>query len=239
MKIKFIANSQDYYETYPYPIPASENKPSWYAKMPSFINDKLEVDVSSGDPMGTVKICMPFLDAMGAGYHFPLPCDIWVKKIGNQVTFKPASDTLELISGHDKKQYEHYPIDDIYYDMVFKWINNWIVNTPKGWSCLFTHPLHYDELPFKVLSGVVDTDKFPQPVNFAFLFKKDFEGLLKKGTPIAQVIPFKRETFIHEYNHDTGFFRKIWNKAHTEFFFRYKKNFWFPKIYKQKSCPFS
>jgi hypothetical protein len=182
---------------------------------------------------------MPVFDMMTAGYHITLPCDVWVKNDGNNINFKPASDDLHLVSGQRKDQYENYPIANEYYDVVFKWTNNWIVNTPKGWSCLFVHPYHYEDLPFKTLSGMVDTDKYPASVNFPFLFRKDFQGLIPKGTPIVQIIPFKREKMIHEYSYDTGFFKRLWNKAHTEFFNRYGKNFREKKVYEEKrSCPF-
>jgi hypothetical protein len=44
------------------------------------------------------------------------------------------------------------------------------------------------------MEGVVDTDTYNAPVNFPFVLKNvNFEGLIPAGTPIAQVIPFKRE----------------------------------------------
>ena len=47
---------------------------------------------------------------------------------------------------------------------------------------------------------MVDTDKYPIPVHFPFLLKKNFEGLIKQGTPIIQVIPFKRESWKSSYS---------------------------------------
>jgi len=44
------------------------------------------------------------------------------------------------------------------------------------------------------MPGIVDTDKYFAPVNFPFVINDPkFEGLIPKGTPIAQVIPFKRD----------------------------------------------
>jgi hypothetical protein len=46
---------------------------------------------------------------------------------------------------------------------------------------------------FQVLSGVVDTDAFPTPVNFPFIATaEDGVHVLPKGTPLVQVIPFRR-----------------------------------------------
>ena len=45
----------------------------------------------------------------------------------------------------------------------------------------------------EVLSGVVDTDAFPTPVNFPFVVTAgDGVHVLPKGTPLVQVIPFRR-----------------------------------------------
>jgi hypothetical protein len=237
-RIKFIASSKDYYDIFTRPVPANNSRPSWWNKMQSYTDGKKGVDLY-GDPTSTVKKCMPVFDMMTTGYHITLPCDVWITNDGTTVSFKPSSDDIRLITGQRKDQYEHYHIDKEYHKMVFKWINSWIVNTPKGWSCLFVHPYHYEDLPFRTLSGLVDTDKYPAPVNFPFLFRKDFEGLIPKGTPIVQIIPFKREKMTHEYNYDTGFFKKLWDKAHTEFFNRYGKNFREKKVYEEKKCPFA
>ena len=53
-------------------------------------------------------------------------------------------------------------------------------------------------MPFHSFSGIVDTDKHPVPVNFPFVVKKDFEGVIPAGTPIAQFIFLKRDTLEYE-----------------------------------------
>jgi hypothetical protein len=58
---------------------------------------------------------------------------------------------------------------------------------------LFTQPLNHTESPFLTLSGVIDTDNWSGSDVLNFAFKKDFEGLIPKGTPYVQIIPFKRE----------------------------------------------
>ena len=52
-------------------------------------------------------------------------------------------------------------------------------------------------MPFTTLTGMVDCDAFYQnPVNFpARWHDPDFNGVLKKGTPIAQCFPVKRESW--------------------------------------------
>ena len=74
-----------------------------------------------------------------------------------------------------------------------KFHNYWTIRTAPGWSCLFTAPLNRPHPVVQVLSGVVDTDAFPTPVNFPFIATAgDGVHVLPKGTPLVQVIPFRR-----------------------------------------------
>lgn len=248
LPIKFIADTKEFYDVASgdvkiEPHPSSWNTPVWFKNTPAYIDDKKSIDTYS-DPNSTIKKCMPFVDSMRAGYVIPLPCDIWIYNEGeDRIKIQWSWENLELVSETRKEQHSLLPIPNGYYNRAFKWINHWIVKTPKNWSCLFTHPIHHDELPFKCLTSMVDTDKYPSPVHFPFFLKKDFNGMIPKGTPLMQVIPFKREVFRSEFSYDKdNLLKNIWNKAHTEFFDRYAKNFRSPKTYEQgeaSKCPFA
>jgi hypothetical protein len=156
---------------------------------------------------------------LNSGYHITTPRDIWVYNDQGKVRYQWAWDRIEIISSHKQEQLIGYPVPEGFYNTAFKFINLWTIKTPKEWSCLFVHPLHQEDLPFKSLSAVVDTDKFPAPVNFPFFLKKNFSGLIPKGTPMIQVIPFKRQKFVSSCSWDEdGILLKIWKKAHTSFF---------------------
>jgi hypothetical protein len=245
--IKFIAKEKKYLEICDKPYPASQLTPQWFKNLSTFWSDS-KID-HHGDPLETVKQCMPFNDMRGAGYYIPLPCDVWIEYREGGCDIRWSAPELEIANTHYFEQIGNYPIPSGYSNQVaFKWENPWIIKTPRGWSCLFLQPQHTDEVPFLCFSGLVDTDKFPMPVNFPFLIKEGFEGLIPKGTPIIQVIPFKRQKFVSFYSYDKGSkFKKQWDKACTVFFHRYKKFFRTPKefitesqIPPQKSkCPFA
>ena len=175
-KIKFIAKQKYIYEFFERPYSAKQKYPEWLRKMPIFFSNKKVDDF--GDPLETVKKCMPFYDAMIAGYHIPLPCDVWVDKQNNDYKIQWSVDQFDLISRHYDGQMDDKMIHDDYDKMLFKFNNPWIIKTPKNWSCLFTHPIHQDDVPFKSFTGFVDTDKFPRPVGIPFIIKKDFENNL-------------------------------------------------------------
>ena len=62
----------------------------------------------------------------------------------------------------------------------------------------FTHPVNRFDLPFTTLSGLVDCDRYTDTwIHFpAHWHNTRFQGVLPKGTPIAQCIPVKRENWI-------------------------------------------
>ena len=115
-----------------------------------------------------------------------------------------------------------------------KFINKWLIKTPPGYSCLFVKPMNRIESRFEIIPGVVDTDTFINIINFPFiLHKRNEQFLIKKGEPMVQVIPFKRES----WKMWSGFyFEKAHNKVvsmlRSEWVDRYKKMFWAKKNFK-------
>lgn len=211
------------------PQPASKFIPEWYKNMESHIGGD-KTPNGEGGTKATIKRCMPVFDAITSGYIITLPADVWVSiKDGGQyfewsnfglVQFHP----IDQAPTHPARNEFPYP----------KWINHWAIRTPSGYSTLFTHPMHHD-LPFTILPGVVDTDQYTAPVNFPMVINDPtFEGLIPKGTPIAQVIPFKRESWQMEIGDSKDFDQQsnVTIQLQTKFFDRYKSMFRTIKEYK-------
>lgn len=200
------------------PVPASRLVPSWYRQMPGVI-----------DGVESVKKCIPVLDAFTAGYMLVLNADVyWSKGSANF----GSQATITLNSDHLASQTMHVELPPNFDPQPHKWINHWFVKTPKGYSTLFIHPLNRQDLPFRSFTGIVDTDKHPMPVNFPFVLDKDFEGIIPAGTPIIQVIPFKRDDWNSEV-HDTG---ESYLYPHSSEnmdppFNWYKRKFWQRKLF--------
>lgn len=215
------------------PKPASNYLPEWYKNIGPFTNSdkKLRFPMGSPGPNLTIKRCVPFLDAMTAGYTFVLDDDILVEQTLAGPTLRWKSDA-ELISWHSLEQFSGLPIGKGYHTMVAKWANDFAINTPKEFSLLCTHPINRLDLPFFTLTGLVDTDKYDHPIQFPFLLKEGFEGIIESGTPVAQLLPVKRESWkTKEIPYDADNSYKALREFSRTLISSYKKNYWVKKEY--------
>jgi hypothetical protein len=229
----------------PPPIPASKMLPEWYKQQNSIIDDKLIMN-DKGSLNITVKKCMPVLDDMTAGYYITLPSDVIVSFKEGRALFSWSLDVLSqqntdgkidvlpnLVSSHSVEQVSNLQIPYEYSNEPFKWNNYYRITTPEGYSCMFRQPSWRFDLPFYTFSGIVDTDKHPVPVNFPFLIRQDWEGIIEAGTPIVQVIPFKRTDWSSEVlgtNNKKG--SREFRKSTKKLMHRYKDNWRSIKVWK-------
>ncbi len=216
-----------------YPVPAKKALPDWYKDMSSYIRGKKEVITgpNSGNTSGTVKKCMPVFDALTSGYIIPLPSDIYVYQEDGAPAFK--SPDIQYVNKHSNAQLGTHPAATGF--NAPKFINSWIVKTPPGYSCMFIPPMHHDNM-FKILEGVVDTDVYHGAVEFPFQLKDiSWEGIIPAGTPVVQVIPFKRESWKMEVGADEETIEKHQRaelKFKTHIASVYRRFFWQRKEFK-------
>jgi hypothetical protein len=78
---------------------------------------------------------------------------------------------------------------------AIKFNSFWTIECEPGWSLFATHPVNRDDLPFRLISGLVDADRFHDGgINFpAIWIRPEFSGVLPKGTPVAQCFAVPRE----------------------------------------------
>jgi hypothetical protein len=181
----------------PPPFPAVEGLPDWFKALPQRSYNEIAQEDTQ-----TVKRCPPFIDAMTYGFLMPLPCDVKVENgefsWDTDLPVNIANTAMRSpISFHDPSQVIGTPYhqDDRF---IIKFNNFWTIESPPGYSLLFTHPVNRPELPFTTLTGLVDTDAYRDAqIHFPAHWHNDnFTGVLKKGTPVAQCIPVKRESWV-------------------------------------------
>ena len=215
------------------PKPASKFLPEWYKNTNSYVNNEKK-PIGDGTTPATIKRCIPVLDAITGGYIIPLPIDLYVRVKENKNGEKDQYfewPSLDFIEFHPISQAPKHPLSKPY--PFPKFMNPWSIKTPKGYSTLFVQPFHRESI-FTILPGIVDTDIYTAPVNFPFVINDpNFEGFIKKGTPMVQVIPIKRDKWTMEIGNQEDFFEQnsITQKIKSKFFDSYKTMFWDKKEY--------
>lgn len=210
------------------PAPAKQYVPQWYKDTPTHDSE----DKRAGT--NTFKSCMPFLDSLTSGYIFELWTDIEVKNINGQTEIKWARHDYDLIENRNKvKSLEKIPSRPHHHSLTFALKSPLAIKTPPGYSVLISSPFNRLDLPIKPLVGVVDTDKNPMHSGLIpFEMALDFEGIVKKGTPLIQILPFKRENWTSEEDVKVFYESEISGRNINSYFTGgYKLHSWFKKDY--------
>jgi hypothetical protein len=238
-KIKFYPINSEVAELIESPTPSSKyNIPDWFRKLPKYTNGESKF-IYNHEPNLTVKSCLPVVDAFTSGYTINLHCDIQVTQKDGRTIFQWAYEQYgvpgpvrprDTIVSSQKCGWNNI---EGYEDLNFDWVPSWSIKTPKGYSSMFTHPINRVDLPFYTLGGVLDTDGWGDAGNHPFLLKKGWEGIIEKGTPIIQVIPFRRENWLSDVDKSmTKEYDKQIGRRDSYLKDYYKKFIWSSKSYK-------
>ena len=254
----------------PHPVPAARAMPLW------FKNLKPKPDGHEQWEAGTVKRCMPVLDAVSQGYIIPLWADLHVEvavsynfydsqdklvlsdvvpnpetligtvdketqevissynaddNLAIQMRFSNANDNEETIGTHSWDQVgqactlKKFKLGKV----LLKLINPWVIETSAGYSIKFQNPANNWDYDIQLIEGVVDTDSYYANVNLPFVWTGSEVGtfLIPRGTPIAHIIPFKRERMDMELGVvDRDKVAEVNTRLSTKFFNRYKQFYW-------------
>jgi hypothetical protein len=218
--IKFNPVSKFAEKNIPCPKPARTYTPDWYKNIPAF-RDGRQSDK-------TIKMCPPFADSFGFGYIQ----ETWEEIEIYSGQLRSKSSMCEIRGKVDNS----FSIPNDYTDMEFVWHPGWNPELPKGYSALITHPINRVDLPFYTLSGIVEHDTYLHAMpgsNLPLLIKKDFSGIIPIGTPMYQIIPFKRDSWessLNEYDKDAQ--GKITNPIASYPSGGYKKLHWIKKNFR-------
>jgi hypothetical protein len=212
------------------PTPGIKNVPDWYKNTPEYRNDSGKKFANDGTPH-TIKKCIPVFDAITAGYILYTQVDVQVTQVDGMPYYHWASQ-----SAIDFHPIDQAPLHPGYNGAPYaKWQNPYAIKTPPGYTTLFLPPLHNPNQIFTIFEGFVDTDKYTTPVNFPFILNNvKWEGIIKAGTPMAQVIPVKRDSWKHKIGNEKDRMEQnmLVMKLKTILFNSYKKQFWSRKEYK-------
>ena len=178
----------------PRPVPAKAMLPDWLRRMaPRAMSTVHQRSIR------TVKQCPPFVDAMTHGFVLLLPCDVTVK--AGQFSWNWPLPEL-TVPGHPRAPLSFHVAEQIAGSPLahgersaLKFNSFWTVELEPGWSLMAVHPINRDDLPFRLVTGLVDADRFNEVgINFpAVWIDPAFDGVLPRGTPVAQCYPVPRK----------------------------------------------
>jgi hypothetical protein len=178
----------------PRPIPARAALPDWVRDMRPRV-----FSPTHGQEVRTVKQCPPFIDAMTYGFIIPLPCDVTVRDGALSWDWDVPTPSVHAhprspISFHVPEQVEGTPLNQLGHVLV-KFNSFWTIELESGWSLFATHPVNRTDLPFRLVTGLVDADRFSAVgILFPAIWTDPaFSGVLKRGTPVAQCFAVPRE----------------------------------------------
>lgn len=173
------------------PSPAKGYLPDWYVKSEKFIGGKPKI-LETKKSNKALKSCFPFLDSLTSGYIVELPVDVQVTQTVDGPKFDWPTQVAP-ISFRDAEQARLLPVPLGCGKTHLIWTPKFVFRTPPGYSVLVTHPFNRYDLPFVTLTGIIDSDNGIQSGNYPFFLAKDFEGIIEAGTPIMQILPFRRD----------------------------------------------
>jgi hypothetical protein len=110
----------------------------------------------------------------------------------------------------------------------------WSISTKPGWSLMYLPPIMHSGSLMEDLCfypGVIDSDKYFH-ANFVFSVKNECEVFVPAGTPLVQIVPFKREkitaTCTRATEKEQGFHKFSFPRINVQY---YRKKLWNKKSY--------
>lgn len=171
------------------PKPSNDCFPSWIKDLrkEKLVDNKLNM-----------SDCLPAIEAMLQGIIIEFPVSMTFEYLGNHPKLGKmiACDHkgYPIIGGHEFSQYKGAEFQDFH---VVKVGLPWVIEVPKGYSCLFTAPFNRSgNAEAFCISGVVRCDRYYNMVSVPFaipLKKKGDVVSVERGRPFVQIIPVKRE----------------------------------------------
>lgn len=246
-KVKFTIQ-EELFDAVPSPRPASKLIPEWYRKIDknfdevhNGVNWNVVMDggLKKFNTAKTIKACLPVRDYLTSGYIIPAWTDITIlrddnDKYGSLEPFEREFTEGHLVGveWHHKKQFTGSPFEKTSDgEKIVKIVNPWCIRTPKGYSSFIFSPF-YHQNKIEIMPAIVDTDTMESPINLPAILK-DKEAIVERGTPLVQIMPFKREEWSHDVSKNPeNLFRKIQMQIKLAMGSIYTRENWQRKFYR-------
>lgn len=193
MKFRFWNKNPTAVEKYPV-VPAKKLIPSWFKKLPNM--------VEYYNNHGTIKTCPGIVNYLRSGFILRSWLDTIIETTDSYIKFSYPNgeappnylSTMDAMTfNKDVKEYKEYS-----HPVVIKWDLGWYCQAPKGYNLMFAPTQYHPNLNFTTAMGITDT-RIEESLNSPAAWHPTEQFVfIPAGTPVLQVIPFKRE----EYDYD-------------------------------------
>ena len=187
------------------PVLAKNLLPDWWKKMK--VNQAIR-----GKFVQTIRACPAMHDWTKSGWYIVSNRDMRVLVGADH----ESANSTNYITGDTKKgnynspshpseqmdnAFEYLGGDNPVRD-AFKMRSAWNIKTPPGYSCFYLDPFLHQNKFFSTWHGIIDTDTFNTNYDnsqIIFYPKVEHSFTIPAGTPLVQIIPFKREEWVATY----------------------------------------
>ena len=204
--------------------------------------DLLDSELSeTGDDIVTAKKCPAIQDMLTEGIILPMWGNFFFKTLydedGNPVNQKWNISTARaygenadaMIGLHTHHQTKGWDVGRTLDGTLLKMACPWKFIVPKGYSLLYIDPFYHFRQDIRLLSGLVEADKWGQ-ITFPFEFINQDKFMIEAGSPMVQVIPIKRESLEivnrfgtdKEYKHNDDMMKKYHTSQKTYKYYDYE-----------------
>jgi hypothetical protein len=177
------------------PKPSSNFIPEWWKTTKL---KPLEMSTTT-HYQGNIKNCPSFAEWFSKGYVVPMWADSFISYDKEQKTWNARTRDNRTPWGAQPEEtnflndmpYKHLGVESVF---AFKAISPWKIVTKPGYSILVLPLFFHFNSEYSVVPGIVDTDTH-HVVNPDIVYHTDKkEVYIERGTPLFQVVPFKRES---------------------------------------------
>ena len=193
--IKFISEDSHVIKDFP-PRPISEDYPEWLDKTDGKTNEF------------SIKNCGPAMDWINSGY---IIYNAWEYNLKEKIVDFRKGTQLETVNPRPELRHinptvyagECAPIPGPP-PSYFRIETDFKVVTPPGYSCLVMQPFYDFNSRFKMLPGIIDTDKYDWVIS-GMGYHREKELTIMPGERLFQIIPFKREDWKMEVSQEISY----------------------------------
>lgn len=157
---------------------------------------------------GSIRRCYGTQDYLSLGITLPLWSNVYVRQSPNGNSFELRMDSIAYADQKPNFYIEGFPASSVNEKCPFssqreiegpfpKLVTPWLYKTAPGYSSLIM-PMSLEPNPnYEVMPGVVHTDYYHH-INIVLLIKTSKEFMIPIGTPMYQIVPFKRSDKIKQ-----------------------------------------